>query len=369
MRAVSGTVRAVSGTMRVVSETARAVSGTVRAGSGTVRAGSGNVRAGSGTVCAVSGNVCAVSETVCAVSATVCAAGGQGQARCGKRMMRTLRPSFEKTVDAVVEGDVETLRSMLRDDPDLVRERSPREHRATLLHYVAANGVEDERQRTPANALAVAKTLLDAGAEVDALADMYESEATTMEMLVSSAHPAAAGLQAALAELLLDRGADINRRGKQGQTPVVTALAFGYLDTAEALAKRGASLSFEALAGLGLADEVRRALPLAEAAGKHAALCLAAQHGHAAVVELLLDSGEDPNRYNPPGYHAHSTPLHQAVAAGHIDVVKLLTERGARLDIRDRMYDGTPLDWAIYLKKEAIAAYLMDSRPTSPSSP
>ena len=273
-------------------------------------------------------------------------------------MEPNLDSEFERAVDAVVSGDLDTLRSMLRADPELARRRSSRKHRATLLHYVAANGVEDDRQRTPPNALEIAKALLDAGAEVDAVAEMYDAEATTMDMLVSSDHPAAAGLQPALAELLLDLGSDIDRRAKHGQTPVMTALAFGYLGTAEVLAKRGASLSFEALAGLGRLDELRNALPSADAAARHAALALAAQHGQTAVVAILLDAGEDPNRYNPIGHHAHSTPLHQAVAADQLDVVKLLADRGARLDIRDTIYDGTPLDWAIHLKKEAIAEVL-----------
>jgi hypothetical protein len=58
--------------------------------------------------------------------------------------------------------------------------------RANLLHYVAANGVEGGRQKTLANAVevAVAKTLLDAGAEVDALADMYDAKCTTMSILL-----------------------------------------------------------------------------------------------------------------------------------------------------------------------------------------
>ena len=124
------------------------------------------------------------------------------------------------------------------------------------------------------------------------------------------------------------------------------------------LARRGAALSLEALSGLGRADDVRKALPLADAAARHAALALAVAHGQTAVVDLLLDDGENPDRYNPIGYHGHSTPLHQAVAGDQIEVVKLLAERGARLDIRDTIYDGTPLDWALYLKKDAIAAYL-----------
>jgi hypothetical protein len=55
---------------------------------------------------------------------------------------------------------------------------------------------------------------------------------------------------------------------------------------------------------------------------RHCALVLASQYGHAEIVSLLLDAGKDPNRYNPIGIHAHSTPLHQAVAGGHDLVVR-----------------------------------------------
>src|SRR5262249_45410268 len=110
---------------------------------------------------------------------------------------------FESAVETVVSGNVPALSSSLRQHPELARARSTRTQQATLLHYVAANGIEDCRQHPPANALEVAKILLDAGAEVDALADMYEHQCTTMSMLVSSCHPADAGLQGALAELLL----------------------------------------------------------------------------------------------------------------------------------------------------------------------
>ena len=48
-------------------------------------------------------------------------------------------------MEAVISGDVATLPSMLRDNLDLVRARSTRRHHATLLFYVAANGVEQRR--------------------------------------------------------------------------------------------------------------------------------------------------------------------------------------------------------------------------------
>ena len=54
---------------------------------------------------------------------------------------------FEGAAEAVVNGDAAKLQEMLRKNPELIRARSPREHHATLLHYVSANGVEDYRQK------------------------------------------------------------------------------------------------------------------------------------------------------------------------------------------------------------------------------
>ncbi len=272
---------------------------------------------------------------------------------------------FEAAVEAVVHGDVEALKMLLEEHPELVSARStrvtnfdPAVHRATLLHYVAANGVEHYRQLSPKNSVEVARLLLEAGAEVDSLADLYGSGCTTMSLLVSSGHPAAAGVQVPLLELLLDFGAAIESTSRWG-TPLMAALAFGYPQAAEALARRGARIAnLAAAAGMGRLDFVRDLLPKAEPETRHRALTLASQAGHAEVVRLLLDAGENPNRFNPEGNHAHSTPLHQAVAGGHMGVVKLLVERGARLDIQDTIYRGTPLGWARHCDRPEIASYL-----------
>jgi ankyrin repeat protein len=168
-----------------------------------------------------------------------------------------------------------------------------------------------------------------------------------MDMLVSSDHPARAGVQVPLVALLLDFGAAVDGRGTQKWGgPLLTALAFGMAPAAQFLAARGARIRLPEAAGLGRADAVARLLPSASADMRHRALALAAQHGHADAVRLLLDAGEDPNRFNPEGTHAHSTPLHQAVLGGHEEVVRLLVARGARLDIRDTVWRGTPLGWA-----------------------
>ncbi len=267
--------------------------------------------------------------------------------------------NFELAADALVAGDLATLAKLIHQTPALVRARSARPHHATLLHYLAANGVEDERQKSPNNAVEIARLLLTAGAEPDALAIMYGGEQTTMNMLVSSAPPAQAGVQEAVVETLLDFGAAINGKGS-GASPLITALAHGYRGAAETLAKRGANTdNLAAAAGLGRVSAFTQLLPTSTSEDRHRALALAAQHGHLEIVRLLLDAGEDPNRYNPPGFHGHSTPLHQAVIYGHHNVVRLLLERGARLDIEDTVYHGTPLGWAKHAGHTAIEEYLV----------
>jgi ankyrin repeat protein len=274
---------------------------------------------------------------------------------------------FESAIEAVVNGDLATLERLLRENPDLVHARStivthhdPPVHGATLLHYVAANGVEAFRQKCPQNAVDVARALLDAGAKVDALAAMYGGQCTTMSLLVSSCHPAEAGVQAALVDTLVDYGATVESYGSGRWTsPLMTALAFGYEEAAEALVRRGARVdNMAAAAGLGRVAAVRQLLASADSEDRHRALALAAQHGHSEIVQLLLDAGEDPNRYNPEGNHSHSTPLHQAVLAGHDGVVRLLVERGAKLDIQDTIYKSTPIGWAEHVGRTDIADYL-----------
>jgi ankyrin repeat protein len=137
------------------------------------------------------------------------------------------------------------------------------------------------------------------------------------------------------------------------------------VDTARTLAKRGARIeTVAAAAGLNRPDDVRRMLPDATDIDRHRALALGSQLGHADVVRVLLDAGEDPSRYNPEGNHGHSTPLHQAALAGREAVVRLLVERGARLDIRDKIYEGTPLGWAEYGNQPAIAGFLRERGAT-----
>jgi ankyrin repeat protein len=111
-------------------------------------------------------------------------------------------------------------------------------------------------------------------------------------------------------------------------------------------------------AALGDRVKARALIGQATAAERHLALALAAQHGRAEILELLLEAGEDPNRYNPVGAHSHSTPLHQAAVGGHEETVRLLLRKGARTDLKDTLWQGTAADWADHEGKLRIAELL-----------
>ena len=165
---------------------------------------------------------------------------------------------YEAAAQAIVDGDEETLQRLLRERPELIRARSEREHNATLLHYVSANGVEGYRQKTPKNIVRITEILLNAGAEVDAEAEVYGGGATALGLVATSAHPRGAGVQIPLIQLLLEHGAQIEHPNLAGNAhgAVCACLANGCPEAARYLADRGARLDFVSAAGVGRLDVV-----------------------------------------------------------------------------------------------------------------
>ena len=283
------------------------------------------------------------------------------------------KSDFERAADAVVEGDLQRLDDLLLKNPDLVREHSARKHRATLLHYVAANGVEDFRQKTPPNAVEVARRLLAAAAEVDALADTYGGDQyqTTMNLLVSSTHPADAGLQSTLVEVLLDHGAAINGLDDNG-SPILTALAFGYRDAADTLARRGARIDHVVVAAaLGRLDLVQAWVIDANTLAKeHApyrgpywvhipddtkgqiemAFVWACKFGRSEVARTLLELGVNAAAKD----NDQMSALHWASARGMLDTMEVLLAKAVPLEERN-VWGGTVLDSTAWFAKNAPA--------------
>lgn len=252
---------------------------------------------------------------------------------------------FEAAVDAIVSGDTGTVQRLLREEPGLVHARSRREHGATLLHYVAANGVEGYRQKTPQNIVEIAETLLRAGAEIDATANVYGGGCTTLGLAATSVHPERAGVQEALLQTLLDHGANIDQLSiaGNGQSVVTGCLANGRPKAAEFLASRGARLDLVAAAGLGRLDLVETFYPQGTEEQLRDGLLWACEYGRNSIVEFLLAKGADPAAHSRDG----QTGLHWAVIGGQLDTVKLLLRHKASLEAENN-YGGTVLGQALW---------------------
>lgn len=245
--------------------------------------------------------------------------------------------NFESAADAIVAGDANTLERLLGEHPGLARARSTREHRATLLHYVSANGVEGYRQKIPRNIVRITGLLLESGADVNAEADVYGGGCTTLLLAATSVHPERAGVQLALLDFLLEHGARI------GEDDVMHCLANGRAAAAEFLANRGGRLNFEAAAGVGRLEIVEKLLPKATPKEVTAAFLCACECGRNSVVEYLLDNGIDIAAHGSDG----QTALHRAAMGRQLSTIKLLLKRGAPLEVRNA-YNGTVLGQTVW---------------------
>lgn len=265
---------------------------------------------------------------------------------------------FEAAVEAIVGGDARALRKLLREDPELVRARSTREHHATLLQYTGANAVEGYRQKTPKNIVEIARMLLKAGAEVDAdfaysarMMKLYPERkgSTTFGLAATSCHPAAAGVQIELLDLLLEHGASINGL-PGGWNPVIAALHNGRGRAAAYMARKGARLDLEGAAGTGQVTEAKRFFGkdgelTGGATMKQARLGLlwACEYGHLGAVRFLVGKNRSLARCK-----VRETPLHWAAHNGHARIVDFLLKNVARVNAEDERFRGTPLGWALH---------------------
>lgn len=254
---------------------------------------------------------------------------------------------FEIAADAIIEGNVELLRSMLREHPELIRQRSTRSHHSTLLHYVSANGVENYRQVTPPNILEVTQLLLDAGAEVDATSDAYGGGSTTLGLAATSAHPRLAGVQLALLDLLIDNGAETGEvRPGAGRACV----ANGCPEAALHFIQRGAKPDdFFGAAALGLVDVVSRLFASSDSKLRESALLVAAQSDRTEVVQFLLERGVNVAAYDG------MTALHWASANANLPMMEVLLSHGAPLEAHNE-YGGTVLSSTIWFAYHARPA-------------
>jgi hypothetical protein len=263
---------------------------------------------------------------------------------------RPVDPGFEAAADAIVSGTAEELRQLISRAPELARARSPFRHRATLLHYVAANGVEENRQwQSPSNAVELASILLEAGADPDATCLCYSDDDTPMGLIVTSAHPASAGVQGALVEALCAAGANVNGRNDDG-APLWAASTFAYTLAVDALVRCGARCDN---------------LVLAAAAGDLAAVRV--HLGEAGCSPPVPEGKRHPEGRLDERYLVEHA-LIQAALHGRLAVAELLLSKKPDLSVRDPYWNNTALSAARWAKHAELIALLEPLTPSGSNS-
>jgi len=288
-------------------------------------------------------------------------------------------PKFADAVAALRAGDLDKLRRLLDDSPELVRARTnlePPYHYftgATLLHHIAWN--PSQEVPVPKNIVDIARLLLDRGADVNALT-LGRSIGTTMGLIITSRMASEANASGPLMDLLLERGAELDLGNSDSvipdwgkQNPLDVALSnYGYR-AAEKMIALGAKPDICSAAALGRLDLVRgffgadghltslprrdgAFLPERDAIGL--AMLFAYVNQHPEIVDFLL---EKDGNWNLVGVN-NGTALHRAAWGGDLPMVKRLVAKGADIGNRDNPFSSTPLSWAQHNKQTAVFDWL-----------
>jgi uncharacterized protein len=122
---------------------------------------------------------------------------------------------------------------------------------------------------------------------------------------------------------MLAKGADANRPGPDGTTPVMWAAANDDVELVRALVKAGANVKATNHFGT-------------------SALTEAAIIGSAPIIDVLLKAGAEANFKNPEG----ETPLMAAARSGSVPAAKLLIEAGADVNAKEAFGEQSALMWA-----------------------
>jgi ankyrin repeat protein len=246
---------------------------------------------------------------------------------------------FLAAFEALKSGDVAALKSLLRGNPRLARERGTNGN--TLLNLavsIAANAKLDL-------GLALVESLLAAGADVN---DGNDRGATPL-------HQAGYSNQCAIAAALIQNGADPDAEAHgSGGTPLIFALFWGHREVSDLLGHHSvAPGNLRACAGLGSKDLVER--------------CFSGE------TTLTFEACAARGFYRPhsgfPDWRPSADPqeildeaLVWACKSGRTEVLPRLLRAGARLDADP--YRGTPLIWAAWCNSMETAAWLIDHGAT-----
>lgn len=256
---------------------------------------------------------------------------------------------FIQALSAIDSGRTNDLLNLINNNPWLVQKRIENQEKGYfkdpyLLWFVAGNPIRTDT--LPDNILHLTSELVQAVKRYAPDTYPYQID-YVLKLVVSSRIMLECQVQIKMIDLLIDAGAL--------PTGAMLALSSGNLEAAAHIAERGDKLTLALAVCLERLDDINTLAVSAAPAEKLTAVVAAAYYGKENMIRHLLDMNFNSNGFpeEAAGFHTHATALHQAVSSGSLACVKLLAESGAKLDVRDKIYNGTPLEWAVHLRSES----------------
>ncbi|VUC27738.1 unnamed protein product [Clonostachys rosea] len=224
----------------------------------------------------------------------------------GIKFLDPKAPVAVKVQAAIKQGDLDTLRELLDGEPELATIRIGNATEARSLLHIAT----DWPGNIP-NGPEIIQMLVNAGGDVNATFIGTHTE--------TPLHWTASNDDVPALDMLLDLGANINAEGGVigNGTPLADARAFLQMKTAQKLVERGASVTLQDAATLGLMEHIEKefaAQPGPEQETVNMAFWNSCHGGQLPAAKFLYQRGADVN-YIPPW--ADNTPLAEAKSAGH----------------------------------------------------
>jgi uncharacterized protein len=232
-------------------------------------------------------------------------------------------PLVRSVRQAIERGDIDAVRSALAQHPGLATARIYKDsgYSRTVLHEVS-----DWPGQFP-NAPAMARMLVEAGADVDAVTQASFAE--------TPLHGAASTDDLELAEALIDLGANLEASGGSiaGGTPLDNAVGYACWAVARLLVQRGARVN---------------------------KLWHASAMGMLALVRELMDT--DP----PPTQETINQAFWHACSGGQRRTAEYLLGRGADINFVPEYANVTPLAAAtsVETRRDTLASWLRDRGAT-----
>ena len=242
---------------------------------------------------------------------------------------------------AAQDGDLERVKALLKDKPDLISSKSSWNPCGTTLHYAASNGRKD-----------VVELLLANKADVNAKDDDGKTPL----------HSASENGHKEVAELLLASKANVNARNKNGATPLLLATKNSYKEVADLLLANVADSTLKTYSR----GPIRLVLIVVTIVIAFMFLHDFGWKGDFGGIIIII-IGAIFAGWEMTGLFSRQTLLDQpdrkllldAIHEGRTDSVLELLENN-RAEVNDKDEKGeTPLHWAVFFSRKDVAELLL----------